>query len=111
MTLKKRFGIEALFLAMLLVIVSFVPAVSEQENTTENATLTFGPGTLDELKNNPDFIAAYGSIPAFRTLEEREQWLDTLENVYQDVIPKMSEYMYPKGPVTAYGYTIDGVFR
>lgn len=81
------------------------------DDTTDNITLTFGPETLIELKSQPNFIAAYGSIPSFATLEERMQWLDKLNNVYQETISEMSKYMYPNGPVTAYGYTIDGVLQ
>ncbi|HEY3362543.1 MAG TPA: hypothetical protein VGK06_12200 [Methanosarcina sp.] len=81
------------------------------DNTPQRLPLTFGPGTLDELKSNPDFIAAYGSIPTFATSEERQQWLDKLNNVYQGAISKMSKYEYPNGPVTSFGYTIDGVLQ
>lgn len=81
------------------------------DDTTDNITLTFGPETLIELKSQPNFIAAYGIIPSFATSEERMQWLDKLNNVYQETISEMSKYMYPNGPVTAYGYTIDGVLQ
>lgn len=87
-------------------------------NSTENENeipqrlpLTFGPGTLDKLKSNPDFIAAYGSIPAFSNQDDRKQWLDKLDNIYHMVIPEMSKYEYPNGPVTAFGYSIDGVLQ
>lgn len=73
--------------------------------------LTFGPGTLDELRNDPNFIAAYGRIPSFETLEERKQWLDALDEIYSGSNSEMSEYMYPNGVVTSYGYTIDGVIK
>jgi hypothetical protein len=39
-------------------------------------------------------------------LEERKQWLDKLETVYQMVIPEMSKYEYPNGPVIAFGYPL-----
>ncbi|PAV11282.1 hypothetical protein ASJ81_10865 [Methanosarcina spelaei] len=81
------------------------------DDTTNNITLTFGPETLIELKSQPNFIAAYGSIPSFATSEERMKWLDKLNNVYQETISEMFKYMYPNGPVTAYGYTIDGVLQ
>lgn len=81
------------------------------DDTTNNVTFTFGPETLIELKSQPNFIAAYGSIPSFATSEERRQWLDKLNNVYQGTISEMSKYMYPNGPVTSFGYTIDGVLE
>jgi hypothetical protein len=76
-----------------------------------NETLTFGPGTLEELKSDPDFIAAYGSIPSLGSSEERKQWLDKLDKVYAGVNADMSKYMYPDGPVTRYGYSVHGVFE
>jgi hypothetical protein len=81
------------------------------DNIPQRLPLTFGPETLDKLKSSPDFISAYGSIPAFTTSEERKQWLDKLNNVYQGAISEMSKYEYPNGPVTSFGYTIDGVIQ
>ncbi len=90
----------------------------DSNNNSENVDsiphrlpLTFGPETLNKLKKDPNFIAAYGSIPTFGSSEEREQWLGKLNNVYQEAISEMSKYMYPNGPVTAFGYTIDGVLQ
>lgn len=90
--------------------------IADKTNNTEitentGKELTFGPETLDELKSKPDFIAAYGRIPAFTTFEEREQWLDTLDEIYSGSNSEMSEYMYPNGVVTNYGCTIDGVIE
>jgi hypothetical protein len=81
------------------------------DNTPQSLPLNFSSETLDKLKNDPDFIAAYGSIPAFGTSEERQQWLDKLDEVYQGVISEMSKYEYPNGPVISFGYTIDGVIQ
>lgn len=89
--------------------IMFVPVVNAQENTTKE--LTFGPETLNELKKAPDFIAAYGSIPTFATSEERKQWLDKLDMIYTGVNVEMSKYTYPNGPVTRYGYSINGVLE
>lgn len=107
------------FITMMLVGMVLIPAVSAEENAAKelNATaeLTFGPGTFDELKKDPNFIAAYGNIPAFSTSEEREKWLDALDKVYTEANDnfekEMSKYFYPNGPVIAYGYTIDGVLK
>jgi hypothetical protein len=81
------------------------------DDVTENITLSFGPKTLDELKNNSNFIAAYGKIPSFGSLEERKQWLNKLDEVYTGTNAEMSKYMYPNGPVTRYGYSINGVLE
>jgi streptogrisin B len=89
------------------------------KNATEelNATkeLTFGPGTFDELKKDPNFIAAYGSIPTFSTSDERKQWLSNLDKIYTKANKKydkeMSKYFDPNGSVIGYGYTIDGVIQ
>lgn len=102
-------------LSVILVLIlgncSICSCAQNGDDTMNNAKLTFGPETLDGLKSNPDYIAAYGSIPKFSNSEERQQWLDKLDNLYQGTNPEMSKYMYPDGPVTAYGYTIDGVFQ
>lgn len=115
MTIKKKFGTGAVFATILLAAILLVPVVSAQGNeiTQENATvkLTFGPETLDKLKSDPDCIAVYGNIPAFTTMEERKQWIDKLNNVYQGAISEMSKYESPNGPVTSFGYTIDGVLE
>ena len=79
------------------------------DNIPQSLPLNFGPETLDKLKSSPDFIAAYGSISAFSNQDDRKQWLDRLNNVYHAAVPEMSKYEYPNGPVTAFGYSIDGV--
>lgn len=81
------------------------------DNIPQSLPLTFGPETFDKLKSDPNFIAAYGSIPSFSTSEERKQWLDTLDELYSESNSEMSKYMYPNGPVTSFGYTIDGVIQ
>jgi hypothetical protein len=114
MTMKKKLGMEALLLAILLVSMVFVPAVSAQEKATEKE-LTFGPGTFKELKSDPDFIAAYGSIPSLGSLEERKKWIISLDKIYVKVKDnhktKMSKLFYPTGPVIGYGYTDKGVLE
>lgn len=109
---KDKTTIGILILTM-LVGIALIPAVSAQENATKE--LTFGPETLDELKKDPNFIAAHGSIPAFATSEERKQWLDKLDKIYtkanKDYEKGMSKYFSPDSPVIAYTYTIDGVLE
>ncbi|AKB83249.1 hypothetical protein MSBR3_2671 [Methanosarcina barkeri 3] len=103
-------GTGIFLLVMLLASIALIPAASAQENATKK-DLSFGPETLDKLKNDPNFIAAYGSIPSFGSSEEREKWLDKLDKIYSESNSEMSEYMYPNGPVTNYGYTFDGVLK
>lgn len=117
MNTKKKFGIGTLLLAMFLVSMAFVPAVSAQEEVIKQK-LTFGPETLEELKNDPNFIAAYGNMPAFGSLEERKKWLDTLDLIYTEVNievnaneREMSKYFYPNGPIINYGFTNMGVLK
>lgn len=83
----------------------------QTRNTSKTEGFTFGPGTFDKLKKDPNFIAAYGNIPLFITYEERKQWLDTLDQIYSESNLEMSKYVYPNGPVINYSYTIDGVLN
>jgi streptogrisin B len=113
MTIKKKFGISSIFVTVLLVTIVLVPIVSAEENVTKE--LTFGPDTFDVLKKDPNFIGAYGNIPAFSNQDDRKQWLDTLDKVYTKATKNfkndMSKNFYPNGSVIAYGYTIDGVLQ
>lgn len=79
------------------------------DNTQQSLPLTFGPETLDKLRSDPNFIAAFGNIPAFSNQNDKKQWLDRLNNIYHATIPEISKYEYPNGPVSAFGYSIDGV--
>jgi len=84
-------------------------------NTNETKELTFGSETLDILRKDSDFIAAYGNMPVFSTSEERRQWIDILCKIVNKVNAnfdqEMSTYFYPNGSVTGYGITIDGVIQ
>lgn len=84
-------------------------------NIPQRLPLTFGPETFDKLKSDPNFIAAYGRIPTFKSSEEREQWIGTLGKVMDQVDAnfeqEMSKYFYPNGPFTSCGITIDGVIE
>lgn len=122
MIIKKKFGTGAVFATILLAAILLVPVVSAQgnETTQENATvkLTFGPETLEKLKSDPYCIAAYGSIPAFTTVEERKQWIDTLSNIMDKLFsvsfrqdPKMWKYFDPIGPVRCHSVTFDGIIE
>jgi len=77
--------------------------------------LTFGPSTLNKLKSDPDFIAAYGSISNFSTPDERDKWINTLIEVTEEVNGntdlETSKYFYPKGPIISYGANINGVLE
>lgn len=110
---RNKITISVLLLTMLLVGMVLMPAASAQENATKE--LTFGPETLDELKNDPNFIAAYGNIPTFANSEERKQWIDLLGKVMDQINAnfeqEMSKYFYPNGPFTSCGITIDGVIE
>ncbi|KKG18122.1 hypothetical protein EO98_14400 [Methanosarcina sp. 2.H.T.1A.6] len=110
MTMEKKFVLSVPLAAMMLMSMAFVPAVSAQEVIEQK--LTFGPETLNELKSNPNFIAAYGNMPAFSTSEERKKWLDILDLIYTEVNievnaneREMSKYFYPDGPIINYGFT------
>ena len=122
MTVKKKFGISAIFATILLAAILSASIASAQENETTqenmNMELTFGPETLDKLKNDPYCVAAYGSIPAFTTSEERYQWINTLssilDNLYNASFMQDQEnlkYFDPFGPIKTSGVTFDGVIE
>lgn len=122
MTVKKKFGISAIFATILLAAILSASIASAQENETtqENMTmeLTFGPETLDKLKNDPYCVAAYGSIPAFTTSEERYQWINTLSNILDNLYnasfmqdQENLKYFDPFGPIKTSGVTFDGVIE
>jgi len=52
---------------------------------------TFGPETLEELKSDPHMVAVYGEIPAFNGQQERQEWLDELGMVIDQVDNKMDK--------------------
>ncbi len=90
-------------------------STGNEKDIPQRLPLTFGPRTLDKLKNDTDFIAAYGSIPNFSSLAERDQWINTLGKITDEVNgnfdQEMSKYFYPKGPIISYGVTINGVIE
>lgn len=96
-------------IGILVVSLLLTTTANAQENTTTE--LAFGPETLDDLRNDSNFIVSYGSIPSFGSLEERQQWLNELDKIYTETDMEMSKYMYPDGPVTSHGYTINGVLE
>ena len=98
-----------LLIGIFLISFLLVATASTQENATTE--LTFGPETLDELRNDSNFIVSYGSIPSFGSLEERKQWLNELDKIYTETDMEISKYMYPNGPITSHGYTINGVLE
>lgn len=111
MTMKKKFGICSLLVAMLLMSIVFVSAVSAQEEVIDQK-LTFSPSTFEDLKKSPDIFTTFGKMPFFENLEQRKEWLNLLHNVSDNVRDNpnynISEYMHPKGPVVGYGYDING---
>jgi len=96
-------------IGILVVSLLLTATANAQENTTTE--LAFGPETLDDLRNDSNFIVSYGSIPSYGSLEERKQWVNELDKIYTETDMEMSKYMYPDGPVTSHGYTINGVLE
>lgn len=80
-------------------------------NLLENESFTFI--TLEELKQDPYFIATYGRIPVFESMEERKQWLDTIHEIYDEVNTdrEMSKYLSPNGPIVGYGFSVFGYLK
>ncbi|MCK4731429.1 MAG: hypothetical protein KAT65_03125 [Methanophagales archaeon] len=71
----------------------------------------FGPEVFEEMKKDPRVLYTYGIIPRFETDEQRRNWLDNLDEVKNRVRSEMPPYLYPEGPVIAYGYNYRGYYR
>ena len=76
------------------------PALKMEMIFSGNKTLTFGRRTLEELKSDPDFIAAYGSIPLFKARKrENSGWISLIKYM-PELMRICVKSMYPDGPVT-----------
>jgi len=73
----------------------------------------FGPEVFDEIRKKIDILQTYGKVPRYETMEERKDWLNTLDVITDDVRNEgeMDSYFYPKGPVIAYGHDYRGYIR
>ncbi|RZN42791.1 MAG: hypothetical protein EF813_01130 [Methanosarcinales archaeon] len=83
----------------------------EIANLTKKGTPDFGPKVFEEMEKDPRVLDTYGTIPRFGTDGERRDWLDELDEVKNRVRSEMPPYLYPEGPVIAYGYNYQGYFR
>jgi hypothetical protein len=72
----------------------------------------FSPETFKNVKNDSQVLAAYGKMPSFENTEQRQDWLNLLQNVSDGVRDNpdfnFSEYTSPNGPIVGYGYDING---
>ena len=83
----------------------------EIANLTKKGIPDFGPEVFEEMEKDPRVLDTYGIIPRFGTDGERRNWLDELDEVKNRVRSEMPPYLYPEGPVIAYGYNYRGYFR
>jgi hypothetical protein len=69
----------------------------------------FGPEVFEDMKKDPKVRDTRGKIPRFETEKERRDWLDKLDE--NRVYVRMRPYLYPEGPVIAYGWDVEGYFE
>lgn len=66
----------------------------------------YGPGILENAKNDPLVIAVYGTMPVIEQESEKRRWTDLLgHSKEKEVIPFFAEF---GGPVISYGVSING---
>ncbi|MDW5551142.1 hypothetical protein [Methanosarcina sp.] len=99
-----------LFLLIILSIM-FTGTTASGENQKDKIP-NFSPESFNNVKNDSNTIAAYGKMPSFKSIEQRQDWLTLLQNVSDGVRDNpsfnFSEYTYPNGHVVGYGYDING---
>ncbi|WP_319507749.1 HEAT repeat domain-containing protein [uncultured Methanolobus sp.] len=71
---------------------------------------TLARSAIDDIERQTSSyksLTFYGNGRDFYTEDERQSWLDELENM-KDIRSEMEKYMYPDGPVISYGQGYDG---
>ena len=125
---SKGLRISALLVALLLIGVAFAGATAPQKDFPEDLPVhvlmglndsqlqyleipDFGPEVFEDMEEDPDVRDTRGKTPRFETEKERQNWLDKLDENRIDVRDEMRPYLYPEGPVIAYGWYIEGYFE
>jgi len=123
----KEIQLSALLVALLLVGVAFAGADASKKEFPKDSPVhvlmglndsqlqymeipDFGPEVFEDLKEDPKVRDTRGKIPRFETEKERRDWLDKLDENRIYVRDEMRPYLYPEGPVIAYGWYIEGYF-
>ncbi|HZK61590.1 MAG TPA: hypothetical protein VFC41_05895 [Anaerovoracaceae bacterium] len=70
----------------------------------------FVPEVFENLKKEQKVLDTRGKTPRFETEKERQNWLNKLDKNRISVRDEMRPYLYPKGPVIGYGWSINGYF-
>jgi len=127
MTINKKFRVGILALTMLLIGVVFIASAStnsSQDTLSRGAIFEFndsnsqrmqlpdfGPNVFDEIKKKPNLSATKGKIPQYATQAERDNWTGKLDDLRVNTEDDLSIYEYPRGPVIAHGWNINGYFE
>ncbi|MCK4575013.1 hypothetical protein KAU34_01255 [candidate division WOR-3 bacterium] len=123
-----KFGIGAVLAAMLLMSMAFAGAADSSKDFPKDSPVCvlmglndsqlqymeipdFGPEVFEDMKKDPKVRDTRGKIPRFETEKERRDWLDKLDENRIYVRDEMRPYLYPEGPVIAYGWYIEGYFE
>ncbi|HIH74393.1 MAG TPA: hypothetical protein HA306_03850 [Methanosarcina sp.] len=91
-----------------LVLMIFVLVLSSGSASADDKQLPdYGPELFEEIKKNPQFIAARGTMPEIgEGEEEKREWINSLTccSSFSDLPSKMDPYMQANGgPVVGYG--------
>src|SRR5665648_510262 len=76
----------------------------------DKASPDFVPEVFENAKKELKVLDTRGKTPRFETEKERQDWLNKLDKNRISVRDEMRPYLYPKGPVIGYGWSINGYF-
>ncbi|ABE52721.1 hypothetical protein [Methanococcoides burtonii] len=121
--IKLKFGMNVLFVLLLLIGVAFVGSANSNDSLCESVEYNAEDNTLDIDQTNSaeytfifglspsehEVIASVGILPEFNTEEQKKEWTLRLEELNERLKDEMvSSHMYPYGEVLTCGYNSNG---
>ncbi|MDK2831056.1 MAG: hypothetical protein PWQ51_610 [Methanolobus sp.] len=83
--------------------ISDVPVVFLWDEDEEDLTYEYDPDAFENIKNDPDFVAARGIVPIFEDENEWSNWSDSVFEARQ--IDELDQYYtHNGGPILSYGF-------
>ena len=83
--------------------ISDVPVVFLWAEDEDDLTLEYDSDAFENIKNDVDFVAAFGTVPLFENEEEWSNWSDAVFEARQ--IDELDQYYtHNGGPILSYGF-------